>query len=344
MKITVKTFTPVCIRSGETLTPLSDFVIEGQKVAFIDRVKLQSLFRENQPILRDFTKMALSGKGDVKTFLQEHKLSYQNFTLFSLSLFKSGLEGHSRQLALPVSSAQGGYLPGSSLKGMLRSALLFRYFKDNASATENIFEEKPYIGGNVFRREACKIDQDALRFVRISDSSFVSWEQLVVYELKRLTPRGSIPMLIVGVPQNVEFSFDLRIDSWFEKAPIPEYWKNLFRDGEGTLLEAIRSYTQQVLEKEIQILSTLKIYNRLCNFYRKIHPSLQKQILFRLGFGKTYYFNSVGCLLSEKELRKIFNKERRIRIGVSFPSTRFVISSSGDEQIPLGWIVVAKIG
>lgn len=342
MKITVKTLTPVCIRSGETLTPLSDFVIEGQKVAFIDRVKLQNLFRENQPILRDFTKMALSGKGDIKTFLQNHKLSYGDFTLFSLSLLKSGLEGHSRQLVLPVSSAQGGYLPGSSLKGMLRSALLFRYFKDNPSAIEN--KEEPYIGGNVFRREAHRIDQDALRFVRVSDSSFVPWEQFVVYELKRLTSRGSIPMLVVGIPQNVEFSFDLQIDSWFEKAPIPEYWKNLFRDGEGALLEAIRSYTQQVLEKEIQILSTLKIYNRLYDFYRKIHPSLQKQILFRLGFGKTYYFNSVGCLLSEEKLRKIFSRDWRIRIGASFPSTRFVISSSDDEQIPLGWIVVAKTG
>ncbi|MGQ9472950.1 MAG: hypothetical protein ACUVRN_02735, partial [Candidatus Caldatribacteriaceae bacterium] len=67
-------------------------------MVFIDRVKLQNLFRENLPILRDFTKMALSGKGDIKTFLQDHKLSYQDFTLFSLSLFNSGLKWYSWQL------------------------------------------------------------------------------------------------------------------------------------------------------------------------------------------------------------------------------------------------------
>ncbi|MGQ9472949.1 MAG: type III-A CRISPR-associated RAMP protein Csm5 [Candidatus Caldatribacteriaceae bacterium] len=203
-----------------------------------------------------------------------------------------------------------------------------------------ISKNEPYIGGNVFRRETHRIGQDVLRFVRVSDSFFVSWDKLVVYELKCLTPRGSIPMLVVSIPQNVEFSFD----PWFKKVPNPEYWENLFRGGEGVLLEVIRSYTQQVLEKEIQILSTLKIYDKLSGFYRKIQPRLQKQILFRLGFGKTYYFSSVGCLLSEKELREVFSKDRRVRIGVSFPSTRFVISSPGDGQTPLGWIVVAKTG
>ncbi|MGC8777198.1 MAG: type III-A CRISPR-associated RAMP protein Csm5 [Candidatus Caldatribacteriaceae bacterium] len=344
MKVTVKTITPVCVRSGKTLSSFSDFVIAQNRVHFIDKTKLENLFRENIPLMQDFTKMALRGEGSIALFLRDHRLSVGEFLLFSVPLRFTQLEGRSRQLHLPVLSSQGVYLPGSSLKGMLRSALLFAYFQKNGTA---LLEEarSVYIGENVFRKDPRSISQDVLRFVRVSDSTPVPFEGLAVYELKRLTSspqgRGGIPLLVLAVPPNAEFSFTLQIDAQFERADIPDFWKRFLKDGEEALLRAIRSYTEMILRREIEILQHLPRYRALLQFYYKVEPHLPKQILFRLGFGKTYFFNSVGCFLSEDQLRKLFGSDRRIRLGPAFPSTRFVVGTE-ENQIPLGWLVVTK--
>jgi CRISPR-associated protein Csm5 len=344
MQITVKTVTPVCIRSGETLSPLLDFVIAGHQVHFIDKRKLQDIFREDEPILRDFTRMALRGEGNIGVFLKEHALRLEDFISFSLPLRASQLERRSRQLHLPILSSQGAYLPGSSLKGVLRSALLFFYLQKKGRGAIEVALRRGgvYTGENIFRNDAFNISQDALRFVQVSDSSFVPVEKLAVYELKRLTSRGSIPLLILAIPLQIEFSFSLRVNPEFRRADIPAFWKDFFAGGERAILEALRSYTGTILEREIQILQKLKPYERLHNFYRKVQPVLQERTLFRLGFGKTYFFNSVGCFLSDAELREIVRENKRVRIGASFPATRFVIQQGSGEQMPLGWLVISK--
>gem|GEM_PF-5671113 len=50
-------------------------------------------------------------------------------------------------------------------------------------------ERRPrlYLGEGVFRKVSNDPGSDALRFVRLSDSTFIPIEELVVYEGKRLT-------------------------------------------------------------------------------------------------------------------------------------------------------------
>ncbi|MEN3185040.1 MAG: type III-A CRISPR-associated RAMP protein Csm5 [Atribacterota bacterium] len=351
MEITVKTFTPVCIRSGETLSPLLDFVIEDDKVWFVDKAKLKDIFRDSEVMLRDFTQTTLRESQNIRTFLRDYNIPLEAVTGFSVALCSLNLKDRSRQLYFPVVSSQGAYLPGSSLKGMIRSALLFAYLREKGVAKlEEVFStgtegrgrfQGAYTGENIFRNNRKDIFQDALRFVRVSDSSFFPVERLKVYELKRVTKANPIPALVLTIPAKAEFSFTLRIDSQFRRAVFPDFWKEFFQHGEQKILETIRDYSATVLEKEIEILKHLPNYGNLLQFYQKVRPKLRDRVFFRLGFGKTYFFNSVGYFLSRDQLQILFKGNRRVLLNDSFPSTRFVVGGE-QEQIPLGWFVVTK--
>ncbi|GEM_PF-6810818 len=133
MKVAVQTITPVCVSSGEKLNTIGDYIIEEKGVALIDQKKLGNIFLEAQAPLsfaRDFARLAFRREGKLVDFLREHGIDYNALVRCRWSLNASSLSGqHSRLLTVTLTSAQGAYLPGSSLKGMRRSALLFHFFQ-----------------------------------------------------------------------------------------------------------------------------------------------------------------------------------------------------------------------
>ncbi len=151
----------------------------------------------------------------------------------------------------------------------------------------------------------------------------------------------AIPMLIAAIPPKKEFTFELRIDPHFRNAPIPSFWKEVFAEGEQHLLGIVRNYTLRLLEKELEVLRYLRPEwtGELIRLYEEMRKVAFRHIFFRLGFGKTYFFNSIGCLLSPEELRKVISG-RRVGDINAFPATRWVVK--GKE--PLGWLMVKKTG
>jgi len=352
MQIAIKTVTPVCISSGEALSPVVDFVLnaEDKMLHVVDHNKLQKWLEESgdYQAVNELTKMALSKSGSIANFFESRRLDPSKFSKVSWRCNSAQeLVEHSRNLVLAVNSVKGAYIPGSSIKGMLRTALIFHYIKDNGrEALDEVIEaNKFYTGENIFRKKGAGAEGDALRFLQVSDSDFCPLEKLRVYHLGRISRGRPIPLFVSAIPPGVSLKFQVRIDPAFEKANIPSYWKEFFQS-EKNIIEALRYYSASLVEREISVLESLgSSYKELLTFYLKLQETISSTrfVFSRLGFGKTYFFNSVGVLLKDDEIAKLVRNAKRYLNGkLIFPTTRWVTMDSGFQE-PLGWLVATSI-
>lgn len=366
MRFRLKVITPTFVGSGETLSSTLDFVFRNNQVVLIDQSKLTNWLLENESrkfLIKDLTNLALREEGNIERFLNDYNLDLDDFKRASYDIsfpLKERIDTQRlfRRISIPITSMSGVYIPGSTIKGLLRSALIFKFIQDNGGwekvniskgILENYKSNRGYIGEDIFRKEIRYMDTDAMRFIQVTDTNIVPFEKLKVFLLERITrSNNSIPQLILGLPKDTEFNLEINILEDFRKSSIPNYWKNLFKD-EGVIIEALQSYMITLMEYEKTLLEKASnsiskplsdIYARYIIEEKKLIDSKGKSSIIRIGFGKTYYFNSIGYFLTEEEKRK-FNIIRGKNYSTSiFPSSRWIVKSSQGKAEPPGFCII----
>ncbi len=151
MKIKIKIITPVHIGSGEEISPM-EYFIDRDKGVF-HRLNMDSLFQDEKfkPYRERFIKEAGRSRyiGQIiqdQTLLRRHIL----YTLSISPEARQHIITNPTNIKAFIKSAGRSYIPGSSLKGSLLSALIWHVFKDNyrklndnqKREVQNIFFEK----------------------------------------------------------------------------------------------------------------------------------------------------------------------------------------------------------
>ncbi|MGB9682511.1 MAG: type III-A CRISPR-associated RAMP protein Csm5 [bacterium] len=361
MKIKLKVKTPTFIGSGDSISPTLDFVFERDQVILLDIDKLTDwLYKSNQEItlVKDLAHLVSRREGNIERFLRDYKLNIADFKRTSLRLaFQTSGRDMSqifKKIDMPITNSLGAYIPGSTIKGLIRSAFIFQFIKDNGGwkrvKTQTYIREnyqgrnRSYIGEDIFRKELDKIYTEALRFIQVTDSSCLPLEKLQVFLLERITRTNKpIPKLIIGLPQNTELYLEIKILPGFKKAEIPEYWKSLFEE-ETKLINVLQYYTFTLMEQERMLIEKLPNSRRglLVTFYAKYIEeqtraikNREKKSLVRIGFGKTYYFNSIGYFFTDEEKRIFRIGGNRALSNSLFPSSRWIVENSqGEKEMP----------
>jgi CRISPR-associated protein Csm5 len=133
----IKTLSPVCIGDNKAanLFPYLDFVVNEREVHYIDKVKLmQSVEKAGGGALEAFVdgiermdpqnpnRSGFDLAGFVKNYL-EHQLS--DFYIEGRKIQNRGYDvGAKREVTTVIKSAGRPYIPGSTIKGAIRTALL----------------------------------------------------------------------------------------------------------------------------------------------------------------------------------------------------------------------------
>ena len=116
----VQTISPVHIGTGEKLTPLS-YIYQGGSVLMIDEVALLEWVSANPRRADQFISLAERGES-IAGFLQDQRVQPSELAQYQLPAQVTRAPG---EIAPFIKTAAGSpYLPGSSLKGCLRNALL----------------------------------------------------------------------------------------------------------------------------------------------------------------------------------------------------------------------------
>lgn len=152
-QLRLETLTPVAIRSGEVLSPLTDYHIEGNKLYLLDTDKLMNDIAENN-WLDDFENKVLEYSGNhsggketnakkknrfIADFLKEKGASIKPYLQEDKSRTSQlKTEEEWVQLHSTIKTANQAYIPGSSIKGAIRTAIMYYWLTETEEGKKKL--------------------------------------------------------------------------------------------------------------------------------------------------------------------------------------------------------------
>lgn len=361
MKIKIRTITPTLVRSGEEISNVTECIVDSvnKELKIIDKDKLINVFEKHfkdpRPIIAELSSLIVSDNKTIEDFLRRKEIDVNQVIRYSVKIKSDIDRGRRRSIYLPILTGEKAYIPGSTLKGIIRNALLFYYLEDNKDMQKKLLEKKDiYIGEDILRVEIRRMETDTMRFITVRDTDGIPLSELALYRIERLPQRTQredrkqgLYQYIIAIPNKKDFSTEITVKV-SEKDNISEYWKDFLndKDKENNIWMALRKYSTKLVDKEIEILARLKDFRKeglevidsLINYYSDVQRLLKnpqnKTLYIPIGFGKTYYFNSLGYFIPEVSLKTL----RIIKTNIDpklYPSTRWVVKIGG-RYYPIG--------
>lgn len=367
----ITTLTPVSIGDGNTLSAFADYVLEKGKIYYINQQIIRDKMGKNPELMDFYVEGMIRGKSnttntfDLKNFIFNRlKLTLQQAA--SHSIEAKNVSGKKEFYTVVKNAGQSPYIPGSTLKGAIKTALLYDWLIDAKNDwCENYLENlnnKEERG----RLEAQLMTEFDKFELGVSDSSLLDFDMLQAIDIKRLhIKKGSlnIPQTREAVKENIACECEIRNVRKLiaEKAAGTKVYKNYsWRE----LCKIINKFSDNSCNIEWEIMERFekkldnKYYKHLENFYRTIQKRTESltTAYLRLGTGKGFYFNSIALALYDRDgtenkgqflkflktcgYGKVYNtKQRQVEEydlnPDEFPITRFVEIT---ETKPLGWI------
>ncbi|SCQ22236.1 RAMP superfamily protein [Tannerella forsythia] len=367
----ITTLTPVSIGDGNTLSAFADYVLEKGKIYYINQQAIRDKMGKNPELMDFYVEGMIRGKSnttntfDLKNFIFNRlKLTLQQAA--SHSIEAKNVSGKKEFYTVVKNAGQSPYIPGSTLKGAIKTALLYDWLIDakndwceNYLENLNNKEER----GRLEAQLMAEFDKFELG---VSDSSLLEFDTLQAIDIKRLhIKKGSldIPQTREAIKENIACECEIRNVRKLiaEKADGTKVYKNYsWRE----LCKIINKFSDNSCNIEWEIMERFekkldnKYYKHLENFYRTIQKRTESltTAYLRLGTGKGFYFNSIALALYDRDgtenkgqflkflktcgYGKVYNtKQRQVEEydlnPDEFPITRFVEIT---ETKPLGWI------
>jgi CRISPR-associated protein Csm5 len=253
------------------------------------------------------------------------------------------------------------YIPGSSLKGAIRTALFVRLFAhrkmswDAQSLDNRAKHAADNLEKKIFGRDP---NHDALRALQVSDSLPGDARQLVLLNLiatKSSDGSGdNPPITLEAVAPGATFQMSMTIDSHLLSEPVRQQLEisDSFRNRLSEKLpKSINKWTEGRLAVEIRRPRSGQWRTQFEDMVRTLEGLGDNEALLQLGWGGGWDSKTLGvCLTSEEEeFTRLVNKYRKEmlfrgravhRTGDLYPKTRRVRLTGKNLPIKgeLGWV------
>jgi len=338
--IKLETVTPIHIGNGEEYTFLDYFLEDGAaNILNVDLLfeGLKDIEVINQ-LSKDIEKNIVNGQVqvDVKDFFSKYDIDVSKH--ISKKIKTDVLPSRRVRIKKFINQKGRCYVPGSSIKGAIRTAYLFNYFDKN----ENI-EKLMEVLENISIRDNDKsnilnkivfgeITNDFFKYLRVEDSQFLTDCDMKIIETKKYNNKTQkkLPIYLEVLKNGSVVNFEIKICDGF-------------KDTIENMSSSIGNLTKTICDYEIK---NNKNPDFIQNFYRKILDNMKNpnEIYINIGFGGGYLPKTTYLLLWKykkniiKRLLPTSNDKRRgiyqrVDMFEDFPRTRTIY---GDN--PIGWV------
>lgn len=300
----------------------------------------------------------------IKEILKSLNLKLSDVSLASFpAMRKPNGEVVNLQMRRFVRTAGRYYVPGSSIKGAFRTALiksnenLLRSFENELNNHLQGFQQ----GGQGRQREDLNFEgrifgtphESLFRLVSFSDSEFIDRRFIsfkLVYSMSLVNPRTKIPtMLELWIPKKEE-SNKVRALYQVKSEGLEGKIRNVANlldilKSKDKLIEAMKNANRKIINLELQRLRNAvntECKQRLSAFYselQKMNEQINDGFLLRLGAGGGFYNKTIFVrLLNDREKRFLSRFYKRANPNV-FPASIVVSQVQVDQlsSVPLGW-------
>lgn len=247
------------------------------------------------------------------------------------------------------------YLPGSSLKGALRTAVFDWALAQNPRALNvNRLKDSRKWATQPIERAVLGRDpnHDLLRALQVSDSRPLNANKTLTIENAQVLTGGKpgSPIEIEAIRVEVKLRAEIKLDlSLF--TPQAE---RVLRLGDRQvwltdLMALCRTRVTPILRQERDWFQKRYPGSLIAQFYNELYQLVQtlppERALLQIGWGGGWSNKTVGNRLSGKERENIIRRYRlargRRRPGDPFPkSRRVVVNKAGRPVAPLGWVLI----
>lgn len=224
LEVKLRTLSPVFIGSGEKLTK-KEYIYDRNKnrIYIPDLAKLTG-YLSKRGLIPAFEKFFMHpSNNDLYTFFSGNNIGnseYSNFIAYSINAGEVANEEKFRELLMFTKGPDGKpYIPGSSIKGALRTAIAAKLlekgsFESEISSIEksipqyNLKRSRRYLAletRNIERKLFCKLKPDSVKWysqvndfmrgIQVSDSTPIEYEYLTICGKYDRNPDGTINQL-----------------------------------------------------------------------------------------------------------------------------------------------------
>jgi CRISPR-associated protein Csm5 len=251
------------------------------------------------------------------------------------------------------------YLPGSSLKGALRTALAWAMLADGVAQVRlRDLGRNRYWASSGLEKALFGSDpnHDLLRALHVGDSEGTAWQgglrlaQVAVYSIQHqraLAPKGPrYRFHLETIPEGVTFTAEVRRDNFILE---PAQVRQLSFGERPEYLLRLPHHANRLAEQLIgQERDFYRRYGpaRLVEFYERLRQTLaeldrDRACLVQVAWGTGWTGKTVGPALDEALLTEVKARYRLGRRDAVFPKTRRLVERGSEAVMPLGWLQVA---
>ncbi|MCG2828256.1 type III-A CRISPR-associated RAMP protein Csm5 [Methanothermobacter sp. K4] len=362
MKCTLKVITPVHIGNGLKYGPHEFYTGKGRSgerkfdiFSRVDTTKLYSKLDEKtqEEFLHNLTTPEFDLKGFFKGSLAAKKAARESVRYRGVLRTKSD---HIKEVSEHIKTSDELYIPGSSIKGSIRTALLYKTLTD--SDLDRISDRisrvghrrnpnfQNFINGFLASEPRDAAKKSVMRFLQVTDTSTVKTPHL--YEMKVLNAKilndgrrsvgyKSFPLHIECIPKvGLEFEIKFTYNRIYDDLGLGNLKKLL--DPEK-IKESLHRFSRDYIKHEIEFASRYDI-DFLEECYTKLwKKNSPKTPLMRIGYGSGFLATTIALRFKEEDpstydsIRKLAGKRT---YPYEFPKTRKLING----RTPPGWVKV----
>ena len=357
--VTVSLITPLHIGSGAQLLKDYDYAVYGGRTWRINEDALLDAQVVDDPALAD--RLAQSRPAE----LLERGDFQEDSPFFRYSLPGTPrASGEGAQLVEQIKTVNDEvYLPGSSLKGAMRTALAWHGWTEKGiKANKSDLERNRRFAGREIERQIMgpNPNQDLLRALQVGDSAPAGKDCLELVNVQVVT-QGSLgsPIELEAVAPDTVFQLTLKVDTVLFSAWARQRGRPLGGNPAWltNLPQIIQAHTTQRLRDELSWYERRKGAQMTAGFYRQLlgYNVPKNMCLLQLGWGtgwgdKTYgshlqanpplmeyIISNYRLAKGRREKGDPFPKSRRTTVRVTKDRSGRVSQRPG---VPLGWVLL----
>lgn len=327
-KIQIETLTPVHIGSGTLLQYNTDFVTvradgkENKRIRIIDDRKIMNLIGHEH--LNDWV-LSIERKENtkdlVKRFAPESKVA--DYSKRRINNYADEIKSTDTLKECIHNGLGYAYIPGSSIKGAIRTAILSVLYNKVENAEQKIRTGKlnrnnnPFLKADKIEKELFgeNVNEDLFRFLIVGDATFCEDVEICTRMVninireKQDFEDTSKPQLIeaIGNQENAEFQMKIKSDeyNWVKNNKSPKFnLKNLEIEMSSlpSLFQTINAHTIYLLESEKDFWNDYNQQEVVEDYISKIEELIEvanqciagKSCVIRIGHGSGWRFITGG--------------------------------------------------
>ena len=377
-ELRLRVYSPLVIREGNNVREyLIDYIAIGKEIYVLSKDKfLRKLLEKG--ILDEFSQIAdkiakATGVSEVilelKRFYEKHGFLNAEFlrdvSLYSIKTSLKLEEMKLKQIGYLVRDLNGRiYIPGSSIKGAIRTSILYGIITSNSKNIKELrrilliklkqrrklspqkiardIEDRFLCGMYKIReRPIPEAQRDLLRGLIVSDGKPLPENSASVIMIKLLEDSKERDLTLVeAINPGIESIHEIKLDDAFldviaNRMKLSDRVEFLHK-----LPEVINNFYLEVLKHEMNYAKKMK-WSKLETFYIRLRKEIERDkdsFLIRIGWGSGWISTTIGLILKNylPDLMSMIRRTLKMGIrGKDFPLSRKV----SHNYEPLGWCI-----